>query len=241
MFTLINWLLKSKYRFPFASQKKTPLAFAMVRGATLDWADHSKIVCRLQSWTISSAERELASNIVSPRCGLRLRKTKEITGSAPQAAVALALWMFRRVELAGERLANVAVEGNLAGGDLAQRKNGRLVLRGVDDRSCARHQLTGPLRREEHEGKPVVHQREAIFDSDAGHEAPCAVRESGDVAHQNRSTKLLRVQVGEVKLSGRDVGVRPRGRQSPKRGRGPPDKICSIFNNHLNFPGNPGW
>src|SRR5216683_4778759 len=234
MFTLINWLLKSKWRFPFASQKKTPLAFAMVRGATLDWADHSKIVCRLQSWTISSAERELASNIVSPRCGLRLRKTKEITGSAPQAAVALALWMFRRVELAGERLANIAVETNLAGGDLAQRKNGRLVLGGIDDRSRTRHQLPGPLRCEEYEGKPVVHQREAIFDGNAGHEAPCAVRQSGDEG--TRTGPRNSYEFKWVKSSSRaaDVGVRPSGRQSTKRGGGPPIKICAIFNKHLN-------
>src|SRR5262249_39594803 len=114
----------------------------MVSGAKPAWAAHSKMVCRLQSWTISSADKGVASNM-GPK-------------PSPSLVQAEASGVLGRVELARQRLADVPVEAHLARGDLAQRKNGRLVLRGIDNRSSARHQLTGSLGAEEHEREAVV-------------------------------------------------------------------------------------
>src|SRR5512138_338690 len=73
------------------------------------------------------------------------------------------------VELAGEGVPDRAVEADLAGGDLAEREDRRLVLRVRLQRARAGHELARPLRREQHEGEAVVDQREAVFDGDASH------------------------------------------------------------------------
>src|SRR4051794_31821849 len=100
-------------------------------GLTDPWADHSKIVCCLQRRTISSAERELASGMVSEPTANGDRRYR--------------LLLLLGLVLPGERLAHVAVEAHLAGGDLAQRQHGRLVLGALDDRPGAGHQLAGAL------------------------------------------------------------------------------------------------
>ena len=53
MLTHISWLLKSMKRFPSGVQRYTPFACATGIGSTVPWADHSKIVCFLDSSTIS--------------------------------------------------------------------------------------------------------------------------------------------------------------------------------------------
>src|SRR5512141_381806 len=73
------------------------------------------------------------------------------------------------VELAGERVLHGAVEADLPRRDLAEREDGRLVLLVREERPGARHELAGPLRREEHEREAVVHHGEAVFDGDASH------------------------------------------------------------------------
>src|SRR5215475_5676087 len=150
MLTLISWLLKSRYRLPLASQKKTPFARATGMGATSAWTENSKRVCCLQRRTISSAESELVSNTVNSR-GLKS---------------CLGLWL---VELPGQRFADVPVVLDLAGGDLPQRQDRGLVFRGLNDRSGARHQLPGALGAQEHQSEAVVDQGQAIFDSYTGH------------------------------------------------------------------------
>ena len=78
--------------------------------------------------------------------------------------------LFRPVVvLPGQGLADVAIELHPAGGHLAQRQHGGLVLRGLDERPGPCHELTGPLRRQQHQGEPVVDEGEAVFDGDAGH------------------------------------------------------------------------
>src|SRR5688500_10329566 len=54
MFTHINWLLKSRNRLPSGVQKYTPFARATGIGSTAFCADHSKIVCRFDSATMSA-------------------------------------------------------------------------------------------------------------------------------------------------------------------------------------------
>ena len=66
-------------------------------------------------------------------------------------------------------LADVAIELHPAGGHLAERQHRRLVLRRLDEGPGARHQLTGPLRGEQHQGEAVVDEGKAVFDCDAGH------------------------------------------------------------------------
>src|SRR3954453_17659873 len=47
MFTHINWLLKSRYRFPSGVQNQQPFAPAIGIGSIAACADHSKSVCFL--------------------------------------------------------------------------------------------------------------------------------------------------------------------------------------------------
>src|SRR6266852_2616468 len=110
MLTLISWLLKSRYRLPLASQKKTPFARAIGLGATSAWTDHSKRVCCLESRTISSAESEVVRNIVN-------------SSGRSQPELGLGL-----VELPGQCFANVPVVLDFPGGDLSQRQHRGLVF-----------------------------------------------------------------------------------------------------------------
>src|SRR5579864_1167059 len=87
MFTHINWLLKSRYRLPSGVQKYTPRARATGIGSTVPCADHSKSVCFLASWTISSLVITAAAGPTfatrSPRASLHERPRSGLAGEGP--------------------------------------------------------------------------------------------------------------------------------------------------------------
>src|SRR5207249_11868321 len=66
---------------------------------------------------------------------------------------------------------------HLARRDLAQSEHRRLVLR-FDERPRPGHELPCALGREKDQREPVVHERQAIFDGDAGH-LFSSIREGG--------------------------------------------------------------
>src|ERR1019366_5275915 len=66
------------------------------------------------------------------------------------------------------RLVRRAVVVDLAGGDLAQRRDRGLVLR-RDERGGALHQRAGALGGQDDQGETVVFALEAVFTGDAGH------------------------------------------------------------------------
>ena len=71
-----------------------------------------------------------------------------------------------------------AVEVDLTGRDLAQRRDSRLVL-GVNERRGPLHELTGAVRGKNHEGKTVFLALEAVFNGYARHGSGCSADDRG--------------------------------------------------------------
>src|SRR5204863_3294543 len=71
-------------------------------------------------------------------------------------------------EEGADRVVDVFLEIDMAGADLAQRRDGRLVGAG-DEGPRARGQLASPLGRQDAEREVVVEALETIFDCDSCH------------------------------------------------------------------------